>query len=271
MGSSSPVPVRVAHEVRGDGPPVVLIAGLGGDRGTWEGCLPHLVGFRVLRPDHRDVGGSHAPPGPLRIPDMAGDVIGAMDEAGMASAHVVGLSLGGVVAQELALTAPHRVSSLTLVSTWASPDAWLRRLMRDWARVAETWGLEPLWEQVLLWSFSPRLYATGGQRLAAIVDALPRDPAAVRAFVAQARAAVEHDTGERLRSVRAPTLILVGDQDVYTPVRFAQRLRDLIPGASLEVVPGVAHAFPIEDPGIFAQRLVAFARQVASTRGAATT
>lgn len=258
-------------EVHGDGSPLLLISGLGGDHGAWDGALDALIGYRTVVFDNRGVGRSSKPPGAYSISQMANDALEVMDAAAIEAAHVAGLSMGGAIAQELAIAHPDRVLSLTLMSTWAKADSFLYRLMRSWADAALSCGMTPLWEQLLLWSFSPRLFDAGGERLGAMLAGAPRRAADIETFADQARACIEHDARDRLGSITAPTQILVGDHDIYTPERCARQLHELIPGSSLVRLAGSAHAFPIEEPDVFTSRLMSFiddARTAGQTGGA---
>ena len=114
---------RIHYEVDGEGEPLVLIAGTAFDLSFWDDLLPELRGFRVLRLDNRGAGLSDAPDEPFSIERMADDVAAVMDAAGMPSAHVHGASMGGLIAQELAIRYPERVLSLVLGATFAGGSA----------------------------------------------------------------------------------------------------------------------------------------------------
>jgi pimeloyl-ACP methyl ester carboxylesterase len=253
------------YEVHGDGPPLLLISGLGGDHSAWDASLPALKHYRTVVFDNRGVGRSSKPPGPCSIAQMAADAAQVMDVAAIHSAHVAGLSMGGAIAQDLAIAHPDRVLSLTLVSTWAKADDFLYRLMRSWADAASSCGMTPLWEQLLLWSFSPGLFDARDERLDAMLAGAPRDAGDIQVFIDQAHACIEHDAVDRLAEIVAPTQILVGDTDIYTPERYAQRLHELIRGSSLVRLAGSAHAFPIEEPDVFTSRLIGFLDRVNGT------
>jgi pimeloyl-ACP methyl ester carboxylesterase len=228
--------------------------GLGGDAGAWGLQLAALAPQRrcvVL--DNRGAGRSEAPDRPFTVRDMAGDVLGVLDAAGVARAHVLGVSLGGAVAQELALAAPDRVASLHLHGTWAGPDPWLRAVMEAFRTARRRLPPEEFVRALLPWVFTARAYAERPELIALVVQhALehPRPPP-LHGYLRQAEAALAHDARARLGAVRCPTLVSVGEEDLLTPPRLARELAALIPGARLAVVPGGGHGALWEVPGAF--------------------
>ena len=247
--------VRIAYEVRGDGEPVLLVHGLGYDRRGW-GPLPDYLaaGFRVILVDNRGVGDSDAPEGPYTVAQLAADAIAVLDAAGEAQAHVLGVSLGGFVAQELALSFPQRIEKLVLVSTspggpsqYPMPaeglDAFSRYPALDRAAglrlmVENSLGRRAVRERPEL---VEEVYAYRLERAPGI-DAWQAQFAAARAF----------DAFERLPPVAAPTLVLHGAADTVIDVRNGELLADRIPGARLHVVPDRGHLLIWEEAELLA-------------------
>jgi 3-oxoadipate enol-lactonase len=242
--------VRIAYELAGEGEPVVLIHGLGYDRAGW-GPLPALLAerFRVLVFDNRGVGESDAPEGPYAVSQMVGDTLAAMDAAGFGRAHVFGVSLGGFVAQELALTHPQRVAKLVLCSTGPGgpkmhpmPQAGL-----------EAFGKFPTMEREagLRYLVENALGDRGVRELPELVEEIWRYRLAhapgLAAWQAQAFAGATFDAYDRIGEISAPTLVVHGTPDNIVDPRNGELLAQLIPGARLEIVPDRGHLLVWED------------------------
>lgn len=237
--------IDVYYEEAGSGPPLLLLNHEGGTTLDWTSLLPSLTGrFRVISFDARGSMRTSAPPGPYTTQQLAEDAVAMLDHLGAARAHVVGLSLGGMIAQELALAYPERVERLVLVATHARPaspalwDAWTTFFVQVQERGLDRPGLV-LW--FLAWMFSPAFMAQQEQVMQAVTqwqDDPLQAPAHGRA--AQGVAARNHDALERLPLIAAPTLVVVGDQDILTPPANARELADGIPGARLQVLEGRA-------------------------------
>lgn len=243
--------VRLAYEVIGDGDPVLLVQGLGYTRRGW-GELPQLLAdsFRVAYYDNRGVGQSDVPPGPYTVRGLAEDAIAVLDAAGIDRAHVVGASLGGMVAQELALGRPERVDRLVLACTtpggaraYPLPD----RSLQVFAQFA----LLPPEEALLLAVENSLADATVAARpdLVETVYRYRLDNAPpLDGWQAQLAAGAAHDAHDRLGAIAAPTLVLTGTADNVVDARNSELLRDAIPGARLERLDGAGHIFFWEQP-----------------------
>lgn len=244
--------VHIAWERRGHGAPVVLIHGLGYARWGWEPVANLLAErFELVLLDNRGIGASDAPPGPYTTAEMAGDALSVLDEAGLESAHVVGTSLGGMIAQELALTRPERVDRLVLVCTTPGgqnaapmPETTVRLL-------AEGPSLEPL---VALRRFVENALAPDPpeelvERILAhrLATAQP-----LAAWSAQAAAGLAFDAWARLDALRTPTLIVHGTEDVVVDPANADLLAGRIHGARVERFEGCGHLLFWEEPARFA-------------------
>ncbi|MHB8642017.1 MAG: alpha/beta fold hydrolase [Gaiellaceae bacterium] len=242
--------VRIAYEVRGEGEPLLMIHGLGYDRRGW-GPLPALLAddFRVVLLDNRGVGESDAPEGPYTVSQLAADALAVLDAEGIERAHVFGVSLGGFIAQEFALTWPERVRRLVLTSTMPGgphatpmPAAGLEAFGR-FPTLERRAGLRLMVET----SLGPRAV----RELPELVDEifayrLERAPT-LAAWQAQASAGATFDAFERVPSISAPTLILHGDADIVVDPRNADLLAELIPGARVEHFPDRGHLVLWED------------------------
>jgi pimeloyl-ACP methyl ester carboxylesterase len=238
--------IRIASEERGAGFPVLLVMGLGYGRWAWEPLVDPLAErYRVIWYDNRGIGGSDVPEGPYTVEQLAGDALQVLDERGIERAHVVGTSLGGMVAQELALSHPERVEKLVLLCTtggasngYPFPEQTVRLL-------AEAPSLAP---DVALRRFVENAVSARGELVETLVarrTAAPPDPAG---WQAQAAASAGFDAWDRVGRIDRETLVLAGDEDNVIDWRNSELLAEQIPGARLHVLPGTGHLFFWERP-----------------------
>jgi 3-oxoadipate enol-lactonase len=240
---------RIHYQSFGDpgAPPLLLIMGLGMGSSAWD-TLPAKLAewFHVVIFDNRGMGSSTPSPGGFRIRDLADDAARVLDAAGIAQAGVFGISMGGMIAQELALHYPSRVRSLVLGATFGSQ---LRShkpglgVARDLLLVTLSSRNPQRMARLLV---SNEFLAGNRDRFGQWLDKLghPRRTAARRQILAIAR----HEAEDRLPQLRIPTLVLSGNQDRLVPVENSRRLARMIPRARLVELPGVGHAFPFERP-----------------------
>ncbi len=240
------------------GEPLVLIAGLGARGTSWEPFLSTAAEHhRVLTFDNRGSGCAPALLKGARISDMAQDALRLLDALGVERMSLVGRSMGGMIAQQLALLAPDRVSKLVLVSTTGRVDAHLAEVFATWARLAESGVPAELRHRAsLLWCLGRASLAEGGTARS-YLDARARSDRPLD-YALQARACAEHDALARLGALHCPTLVIGGDDDRLTPVRHAEELAAAIPGALLSTIPGAGHLAHLEAPACFAAEVLAF-------------
>ena len=250
--------VEIAYEVLGDGPPLLLIQGLGyGGRG-WGPTLDALAeDFRVVAFDNRGYGASDRPAGPYTVAELAADAVAVLDAAGIERADVVGASLGGMIAQELVLARPERVDRLVLQgATPGGPRAYAMPA-RTVALFGEAASLGPA---VALRRFVENALADDApgelvDRVVAYRAANLPDPAGWRA---QAAAGMGFDAFDRLGRIEAPTLVVHGTEDAVVDVRNAELLAERIPHAALALFPGTGHLFFWEEPERFVRLVTEF-------------
>jgi 3-oxoadipate enol-lactonase len=241
--------VRIAWEERGEGDAVLLIQGLGYGRWGWDPVLPGLAErYRVLTFDNRGIGESDKPEGPYTARMLAGDALQVLDEAGVSRAHVVGASLGGMVAQEVAVAAPERVVKLVLACTTPGGGAAVAMpqvtvdLFREAASLAPEVALRRFVENALGSEPPDGLV----EQLFALRLANPPDPAG---WQAQAAAGTTFPGVEG--AIAAPTLVLQGTDDNVVDPGNAGRLAGRIDGARVELFDGAGHLFFWEQPDAF--------------------
>jgi pimeloyl-ACP methyl ester carboxylesterase len=238
--------LEMAYELAGSGPPVAMVNGIGATRSGWDMQIPALSKhFTVLTLDNRDVGetGGGSNPQLYEMKQFADDLAGLMDSIGWPSAHIVGASMGGAIAQEFAVNYPQRTRSVSIVCSWSKTDAWMNELMTQWDTIFAQLG-RVAWDRTTwLWVFTHRLYNSDPdlvRRLLADVENMPF-PQTLESYSRQAHAFKSFDIIDRLPSITAPAHIIVGDEDIYTPARYSVEMANAIPGATLTVVPEVGH------------------------------
>lgn len=236
----------------GDGPPVLLIMGLGMTATGWWRTVPVLVeaGLRVIAFDNRGVGRSERPPGPYTVAEMADDAVSVLDSAGIAAAHVYGISLGGMIAQDVALRYPERVRALVLGATTAGganlvPAA---EHVNAFVRLrAQMTADHAVWASVPI-NYAARTRRDGGEKIAEDIAQRLRFPVEQEFYAAQLAAAHAH--AATVASISAPTLVVHGTEDVLIPPANGERLAAAIPGAELALWPDAAHLYFTDEPEV---------------------
>jgi pimeloyl-ACP methyl ester carboxylesterase len=237
-----------------DRPALLMIMGWGGDHTAWAFQLPVLAErFRVLALDNRGAGQSEQPDVPYTIAGMADDAVAVLDAAGVERAHVCGASMGGMIAQELALRHPGRVLSLQLHCTLARSDAYGALLVRSLLGVKARGDREEFARALLPWILCRRTAAEQPGLVQALVQRAVEHPypTSYTGLARQAEAIAAHDTLDRLGRIRVPTLVTVGAEDIMVPPAFSRELHARIPGAELAVIPDAGHVHFIEQPERF--------------------
>ncbi len=240
---------RIYWEQHGDGDPILLIMGLSFTLDMWHRTAPLLERrYRTILFDNRGVGRSDVPPGPYRIPVMARDALAVLDAAGAGRAHVIGASMGGMIAQELALRWPERVRSLVLACTTCGGIHGHWPGSADLLRVLRASGRSP---ESRVRAFLPLLYAPGTapelieEDTAIRLRAVP----SVRGYLHQLTGLLLWSSYRRLPRIQAPTLIVHGERDLILPAGNAATLARRIPNARKFLVPGAGHLFTTDAPG----------------------
>jgi 3-oxoadipate enol-lactonase len=265
--------IELYYEVHGAGEPLLLIMGLAADSVAWLFQLPEFSRHcRTVIFDNRGVGRSAKPAGPYTIPQMADDTAGLLAALDIDRAHVVGVSMGGMIAQELALRHPQRVRCLVLACTYARADEEIAR-MRE-SSVQQLGGridargeiqidigqLDPLsFFQMLLPSvFNQSFIETELPKLMEVFAGSLQYGFSMEAILGQVSAVMHHDTLARLPQITSPTLVITGDADRLIPPAHSDVLAQRIPGAKLVKVPGGSHGFNFETPDVFNREVLSF-------------
>jgi 3-oxoadipate enol-lactonase len=231
------------------GPPVLLVMGLSGSHRDWYRLVPHLADCDVVLFDNRGIGRSSAVRGLLTMDDMARDAVAVLDAAGLGAAHVHGTSMGGMIAQHLALAHRSRVRSLVLSAT--SPGGMLDK--PPWRLLAAT-ALRPIigsrrtWPMVAPMIYAERTRLGAPERVKEDLRVRSEHATAARTTVAQMAAIARHDTRRRLGELAGlPVSVLHGDLDHLVPLAHGRALADAIPGARFVLLEGSAHILTTDD------------------------
>ncbi|MPY94350.1 MAG: alpha/beta fold hydrolase [Acidimicrobiia bacterium] len=251
--------VPIAYEVEGQGPLVVFLHGIGGNRSNWHGQLDALGdSYCALTWDARGYGSSGQGAGPLRFGDFADDAVRLLDHLGAERAHVVGLSMGGMIAQDLAGRAPDRVATLALVDTspgfGSAPEEARATFLAQ--------RLEPLDRGLAPADIAPDLVGAlvSSKASDAVREQLRASMAALRTepYRQALHAIVTTDFRDVLEGLRMPVLVVVGEEDQVTPPSSSRFLASSIPGAELVTIPEAGHLSNLEQPVAFNAALRAF-------------
>jgi 3-oxoadipate enol-lactonase len=252
--------IEMNYRVEGDGPEtIVLVNGLADDLETWIFQMEDFLGagYRVVRFDNRGVGQTSKPDGPYTSRMLAEDAKALVDELGLTGFHMLGVSMGGMIAQEFALANPGDLRSLTLACTYAAPGPFCSRMFAMWHDMAPELGVPFIMRDVTLWAFTVPFFEEREEELKEFEADMAQLPQPTEAYLAQLSVIQTHDTTGRLDGIGAPTLVLAGEEDILIPVRLSKRLQEGIPGAEWATTKG-GHACLWEHPAEFNQKALAF-------------
>jgi pimeloyl-ACP methyl ester carboxylesterase len=237
--------IELGYEIHGDGDEtLVLVAGLVDPKEAWANQVPAFAErFRVVVLDNRGTGESSAPPGPYTTGTMAEDLAGLVDALGLGRFHLLGLSLGGMVAQEYAIAHPERLCSAAFCHTYAHAGPYGLRTLASFRQAAEAAGTGLAQRQALLWAFTPEFFLDRPDEAAQVDEIIAANPAPLETYLAHLDAAEQHDARGRLGGVGCPALTLVGERDLLIPPRLSRALHDELPQSSWVEISGPHAAF----------------------------
>ena len=258
--------VDIDYSVEGHGEPLVMIMGLGGARSSWR----YQTGFfkryyRTVAFDNRGVGKTGTSAGPYTIKTMAEDTIGLMDHLGIEKAHILGVSMGGMIAQEIAINHPERVDRLVLGCTFAKAGTSAHSAKMN--KAIEAYGRSSQNEASQRRLISAMIDLSFNKRSSRLLF-LPFAKIAIRfssisGILAQMNAVSAHDTVDRLKMVRAPTLVITGTDDRLVSPVSSEIIAKLVPNAKLVTMAGGGHTFFIEMHKEFNSEVLHFLKQAA--------
>ena len=251
--------IDLFYDIQGTGEPLLLIAGFDCDSSYWSAVMPALVNkYQVIRFDNRGVGQSSAPDCPYSIKQMADDAAALLNYLGI-TIHVAGHSMGGQIAQELALAHPEKVKTLTLLSSWASGNAKFYSLIEMFGDLPKNLDGK-IYQKVLLpWMFTEEFYSKTEaiEQIINFIEEYPFLPTS-HGLYRQSRAILKSDTSKHITNISCPTLVVVGKEDIVTPVKFSEQLAGGIPNAELVVLERGGHGFLVESPDAVALVMLNF-------------
>jgi 3-oxoadipate enol-lactonase len=258
--------ITINHQIDGEGTgkeTIVLINGLADDLQSWGFQIPDLVaaGYRILSFDNRGIGQSDKPAGPYTSRLLADDAKALVDSLGIRDFHLMGVSMGGMIAQEYALAYGSDLKSLTLACTYGKADPFCQQMFAMWGDLAKDISVPFVMRDVALWAFTGPFFENRPDDAAEFGKAMAALDMSLEAYLAQLAVIQQHDALGRLSKLDVPTLVLAGEEDILIPVRLSKRLQAAIPGARWATVPG-GHACLWESPAPFNAAFVDFIRTV---------
>jgi len=244
--------VSIYYEVQGAGQALLLIMGLGGSSALWLRQVPALSRqYQVVTFDNRGTGQSDKPDIPYTMEMLVGDLAGLLDAIGIHTAHIFGVSMGGMIAQHFALSHPERVTSLILGCTTCGgphsvmPDVEAISLLFDMERM-QGLPLEERAREVLPFLLSQDFIDNNPSFIQQLIATMMEHPTPLHGYMRQAEAIMGHDTYERLPEIKVPTLVIAGDADKLVPIENSRILESRIPKAELVMLKNMGHGFNIE-------------------------
>lgn len=258
--SSSPSATRrpsIHHQVDGAGPPLTLVHGVGARLESWDEVVQRLAPrFRVIRLDLRGHGRSGPIEGACTLDDFADDVRHVWDQLGVTKSHLAGFSLGGLIAQSLALSDAHRIDKLLILSAVAGRTEEERAKVVHRLKLVQTEGIASVLGMAEERWFTPQFRAAHPEKVAARLKELrENDP---RSYAAAYTVFATGDLGGRLHDIRNPTLIATGENDIGSNVRMARMMHERIRGSTLRILPRLRHSVLVEAPDQVANLFLEF-------------
>lgn len=255
--------IKLFYEEEGEGDPLLLLMGITASGSSWEKHVAFWKRkFRCIMPDNRGVGLSDVPRGPYTSLQMANDHAGLLDALQIEKVRVVGCSMGSIIAQQLAIHHPHKISSVVLMCPWARCDAKAQGIFQNMINCKKKLSPEEFSLYIQLLIFSKKYWDdpdNADALLQARVDAaLNANPQTLEGLQSQANACMTHNVIGDLHKLQQPTLVIGGKEDVFTPEWMARELADNIPNASIHLYEHCGHAFHWEAIEDFNPRIVSW-------------
>jgi pimeloyl-ACP methyl ester carboxylesterase len=255
--------IDLVYDFYGDGAEtLVLVNGLADAKESWELQLPAFSErYRVLVYDNRGVGESSMPAGPYTTKDMAEDLAGLVDALELDRFHLLGVSMGGMIAQEYAIAHSARLRSASFCCTYSFPGPFCLRMFACWRDLVPHLGVGFTQREVILWAFTTDFFEQREDELAEIEQLMAENPQPPDGYLAQLHSIETHDTRGRLGAVTCPSMVLVGREDILIYPKLSRRLHDELPRSTWVEVAG-GHACIWEYPDDFNRAVLDFLASV---------
>jgi aminoacrylate hydrolase len=251
------------YEETGQGPPLMLVPGLGGQGSFWISQVPAFSrDFRTVVHDHRGTGRSSHSRIRYSVEQMADDVLRLMDALSLDSAHFVGHSTGGAIGQAIALEHPDRLRSLVLSATWAGPDPYFRRVFESRRQTLVDSGIEAYLRASSLFQATPWWISQNDEFLTDLHRLQAAAAAPQEVLLSRIDAILRHDRRLRLLEIRLPTFVIVAQDDMITPRFYSDELASRIPDAKLVVLETGGHYAPVTNAAPYNAAVGSFLRSV---------
>ncbi len=252
--------IDINYEVEGSGPWLTMSHSLACDLHMWDPQMPVLRKFKVLRFDTRGHGQSSAPTGDYTLEQMADDVKGLLDGLGIKQTHWAGLSMGGMIGQAFALKFPGVFQSMVLADTTSRrpPDA--AKMWGDRIQTAQTRGMDALVESTLARWFTEPYRSSHKDVMEKIGGDIRATP--VNGFIGCCHAISKLNYLDRLKEIKVPALVVVGELDPGTPPDLARAIQQNLPGSELKIIPSAAHLSNVEQEQVFNDAMTGFLDRV---------
>lgn len=242
--------INIHYEECGSGDPLLLLMGITAPGAAWEKHVnEYKKHFRCIILDNRGAGSSDKPPGEYTTDLMASDSVNVMDSLGIDRFHINGISMGGAIAQKIAIAHPSRVKSCVMTASWAACDNYMKHVFEMFKTTRSTLSQSDFAPMFTLWLYSAKFYAAHPQEIAEIIKGGATDPSPMtrQAFESQAAACVNHDTRAQLGEITAPVLLTSGCKDIFVPLECSQYMLQHIKNSTLEIFEGYSHVHHWED------------------------
>jgi pimeloyl-ACP methyl ester carboxylesterase len=255
--------IELSYQVEGDGPEtLVLVNGLADTKETWELQLPAFAErYRIVAYDNRGCGESSTTAGPYTTRQLAEDLAGLVDALELDRFHLLGVSMGGMIAQEYAIAHADRLLTASFCCTYAQPGPFCLRMFSCWRDLVPVPGVGFTQREVLLWAFTTDFFEQRTSELEEIEQLMADNPQQPEGYLAQLSSIETHDTRGRLAAVTCPAMTLVGEEDILIYPALSRRLHDELPSSTWVEVPG-GHACLWEHPEAFNEAVLSYLSSV---------
>lgn len=253
--------ISLHYELFGDPSkqPVMLIAGLGGTSASWGSQIDRFASrYYVIAPDHRGTGRTTHTKDGLTIAQHAADMASLLEHLAVGPTHLIGASTGGAIAQLMALDHAGVVQSVSMTSSFAHADPYLRREFGLRRKLMASADLQTVFECYALFLFSPSFASLHPNVVTAWIEQTAARPADREIALARIDMIMAHDALDRLGAIRQPALVICGDADFCTPLHLSKEIAQAIPGSELVVVPGSGHLVDSEQPERYFEAISGF-------------